>query len=153
MITRPDEGPDFEPDDPLTVILRPPADRLGPPPGRYETIRRTAGRRRLVRAAAGAAATCAAVALIVLPLHFAGNEAPDSPSGPMAPPPATSPSLTPPTSRVPDTGPPADQLPSPVPSAPPTETGAAPSAPETTPTVAPTTTTDISAPRDSPGAG
>ncbi|MDX2766367.1 hypothetical protein [Streptomyces europaeiscabiei] len=45
MITRPDEGPDFEPDDPLTVILRPPADRLGPPPGRYETIRRTAVRR------------------------------------------------------------------------------------------------------------
>ncbi|MDX3646477.1 hypothetical protein P1P70_45370, partial [Streptomyces sp. MB09-02B] len=68
MITRPDEGPDFEPDDPLTVLLRPPADRLGPPPGRYETIRRTAARRRLVRAAAGAAAACATVALIVLPL-------------------------------------------------------------------------------------
>ncbi|UXX95632.1 hypothetical protein N7U49_34055 [Streptomyces sp. AD2-2] len=27
-----DEGPDIDPDDPLTVILRPSSDYLGPPP-------------------------------------------------------------------------------------------------------------------------
>ncbi|MDX2784081.1 hypothetical protein PV379_43280, partial [Streptomyces caniscabiei] len=74
MITRPDDDPDFEPDDPLTVLLRPPTDRLGPPPGRYEAIRRGAARRRLVRAAAGAAAACAAVVLVALPLHLGRND-------------------------------------------------------------------------------
>ncbi|MFD1274321.1 hypothetical protein ACFQ51_29965 [Streptomyces kaempferi] len=55
MITRPDDGPDSEPDDPLAVILRPSSDYLGPPASRYEAIRRGAARRRLLRAAAGAA--------------------------------------------------------------------------------------------------
>ncbi|MGW1635182.1 hypothetical protein ACWCPU_38665, partial [Streptomyces anthocyanicus] len=36
-------------DDPLLVVLRPGADFLGPPPGRYEAIRRAASRRRLLR--------------------------------------------------------------------------------------------------------
>lgn len=31
MITHSDDGPDFGPDDPLAVIMRPPADYLGPP--------------------------------------------------------------------------------------------------------------------------
>ncbi|MYS52208.1 hypothetical protein GTW46_19415, partial [Streptomyces sp. SID6013] len=67
MTTRLEDGPDgpddrdepgFGPDgdDPLLVLLRPGADFLGPPPGRYEAIRRRASRRRLLRAAAGAAA-------------------------------------------------------------------------------------------------
>ncbi|MGH1551682.1 hypothetical protein ACRAWF_04370 [Streptomyces sp. L7] len=46
-----DEGrePDFALDDPLTVIPRPSsAEYLGPPPGRYESIRRGAHRRRLL---------------------------------------------------------------------------------------------------------
>ncbi|MDX3691978.1 hypothetical protein PV726_16840 [Streptomyces europaeiscabiei] len=147
MITRPDEGPDFEPDDPLTIILGPPADRLGPPPGRYETIRRTAARRRLVRAAAVAAATCAAVALIALPLHFARNDSPTFPSVPMAPRPATSPSPAPPASRTPDTPPPTEQPPRPVPSTPPTTSDAATIAPSATPPRA----AEPSAPRGSPG--
>ncbi|MFL9659491.1 hypothetical protein ACJ7VE_38020, partial [Streptomyces sp. PB17] len=64
-------GPGRDGDDPLLVVLRPGADFLGPPPGRYEAIRRAASRRRLLRAAAGAAATAAAAALIALPLHWA----------------------------------------------------------------------------------
>ena len=36
MITYSDDGPEFEPDDPLAVILRPGPDRLGPPPGREQ---------------------------------------------------------------------------------------------------------------------
>ncbi|MDW8806306.1 hypothetical protein P1P68_16315, partial [Streptomyces scabiei] len=90
MTTRPDEGPGSAPDDdPLTVVLRPPAVHLGPPPGQFETVRRAAARRRLVRAAAGAAAACAAVALAVLPVRLAGSDTPRSPSVPLAPPPAT----------------------------------------------------------------
>ncbi|MYR46134.1 hypothetical protein GTW67_29825, partial [Streptomyces sp. SID5910] len=57
------DGPESahdDPHDPLLVVLRPGPDYLGPPPGRYEAIRRSASRRRLLRAAAGAAATCAA---------------------------------------------------------------------------------------------
>ncbi|MEW2399249.1 hypothetical protein [Streptomyces sp. NPDC046862] len=107
MITRSDEGPDFEPDDPLAVILRPPSDHLGPPPGRYQTIRRTAARRRLLRAAAGVGVSCAVAAAVVLPLRLAAHEAPASPSVPLAPPPASSPPAEGPTpgqstSPVPD---------------------------------------------------
>ncbi|EHN77883.1 hypothetical protein SMCF_2586, partial [Streptomyces coelicoflavus ZG0656] len=62
MTTRLEEGPDGsddrnepgfarEGDDPLLVVLRPDAEFLGPPPGRYEAIRRAASRRRLLRAA------------------------------------------------------------------------------------------------------
>ncbi|MDX3323064.1 hypothetical protein PV415_39950, partial [Streptomyces sp. ME03-5684b] len=63
------DEPGSDRDDPLLVVLRPGADFLGPPPGRYEAIRRAASRRRLLRAAAGAAATAAAAALIALPLN------------------------------------------------------------------------------------
>lgn len=57
MTTHFDEG-DGEPgrdlDDPLTVILRPSStEYLGPPTGRYESIRRGANRRRLLRATLG----------------------------------------------------------------------------------------------------
>ncbi|MFC5201468.1 MULTISPECIES: hypothetical protein [Streptomyces] len=91
MITRPDDGPDSEPDDPLAVILRPSSDYLGPPAGRYEAIRRGAARRRLLRAAAGAGLTCAAAALVALPLRVTAPDAPVSPTVPLAPPPASSP--------------------------------------------------------------
>ncbi|MCX4577825.1 hypothetical protein OHB41_32505 [Streptomyces sp. NBC_01571] len=91
MITRPDDGPDFEPDDPLAVILRPSSDYLGPPAGRYAAIRRGAARRRLLRAAAGAGLTCAVAALVALPLRMAAPDTPVSPTVPLAPPPASSP--------------------------------------------------------------
>jgi hypothetical protein len=86
LTTRLDEGPESEPDDPLAVILRPPAGHLGPPPGRYEEIRRTAHRRRLLRTATGAALTCAVAALIALPLHLTASQPARSPVVPLAPP-------------------------------------------------------------------
>ncbi|MDQ0788179.1 hypothetical protein [Streptomyces sp. B3I8] len=85
-------GPADGSEDPLAVILRPltaHADLLGPPPGRYEEIRRTAARRRLLRAAIGAALTCAAAVLVAAPLHLGGTERPVSPTVPLAPPPVT----------------------------------------------------------------
>ncbi|MFE3253360.1 hypothetical protein [Streptomyces sp. NPDC059209] len=105
MTTRPDDGPEFEPDDPLAVMLRPTSDRLVPPPHRYEAIRRSAARRRLLRTAAAVGLSCAAAALVALPLHLATTSgAPASPTVPLAPPPATvSPSPTPTT--PPSTGP------------------------------------------------
>ncbi|MFF0596586.1 hypothetical protein [Streptomyces antibioticus] len=107
MITPADDfadGPDLDPDDPLTVVLRPPpAGRLAPPPGRYEEIRRGAARRRGLRAAAGAAATCVIAGLAVLvPLRLAADDTPGVPTAPLAPPPATRPSVSPPPSAVPD---------------------------------------------------
>ncbi|WP_345943403.1 hypothetical protein [Streptomyces sp. SID8352] len=72
-------------DDPLLVVLRPGPDHLGPPPGRYEAIRRTAARRRARRAAAGIAAACAAAAVIALPLRWAGTGEPARPVVPLAP--------------------------------------------------------------------
>ena len=101
MITHSDEGPDFDPDDPLTVLLRPPAEHLGAPPGRYEEIRRGASRRRLLRAAAGAALTCGVAALVVLPLHLTASDGPASPAVPLDPPPASSPSTLPPSTTAP----------------------------------------------------
>ncbi|MET9408211.1 hypothetical protein ABZX90_20970 [Streptomyces sp. NPDC002935] len=95
MITHSDDGPDFDADDPLAVIMRPPAEHLGPPPGRYEAIRRGAARRRLLRAAAGAGLACAVGALVALPLRAAAPEPPVSPVVPLAPPPASSPSAEP----------------------------------------------------------
>ncbi|MEW1775877.1 hypothetical protein [Streptomyces sp. NPDC086777] len=87
MTTRFDDEPEFDgPDDPLAVILRPPAAHLGPPPGRYEEIRRAAGRRRLVRAAAGAGVTCAVAACVALSLHLTPPAAPAAPQVPLAPP-------------------------------------------------------------------
>ncbi|MFJ2892572.1 hypothetical protein ACIO53_41745 [Streptomyces sp. NPDC087305] len=85
-----DEGPDIDPDDPLTVILRPSSDYLGPPPGRYETIRRGANRRRLLRATIGAGATCAVIVLAALPFRLAHHDTPTTPTVPLAPPPASS---------------------------------------------------------------
>ena len=84
-------GPEFAPDDPLAVILRPSSDYLGPPPGRYEEIRRAAGRRKVLRAVAGAGLTCAVAALAAVPLLLSRTDAPAPPAVPMAPPPATSP--------------------------------------------------------------
>lgn len=87
MTTRFDDEPDFDaPDDPLAVLLRPPAAHLGPPQGRYEEIRRAAGRRRLVRTAAGAGVTCAVAAFVALSLHLTAPAAPPSPRVPLAPP-------------------------------------------------------------------
>ncbi|MET9195989.1 hypothetical protein ABZX60_22185 [Streptomyces olivaceus] len=90
---------DAEADDPLLVVLRPGADFLGPPPGRYREIRRAASRRRLLRAAAGAAATAAAAALIALPLHWAAPAQPTRPTTPLAPAPSGS-ETRPPTSAT-----------------------------------------------------
>ncbi|WP_217234608.1 hypothetical protein [Streptomyces sp. AC555_RSS877] len=104
MITHSDEGPEFEPDDPLAVILRPASDYLGPPAGRYAAIRRRAARRRLVRAAAGVGVTCAVAALAALPFRLATHEGPATPSVPLAPPPASSPSVPPDPSATPVPG-------------------------------------------------
>ncbi|MFE5160916.1 hypothetical protein ACFRNT_20785 [Streptomyces sp. NPDC056697] len=84
-----DDGPELEPDDPLAVILRPTSDYLGPPPGRYEAIRRAAARRRLLRTAAGVGVSCAVAALIALPLRLTAHETPARPTVPLAPPPPT----------------------------------------------------------------
>nr|WSY51370.1 hypothetical protein OG999_15435 [Streptomyces sp. NBC_00886] len=91
------EGPDFDPEDPLTVILRPSSSEyLGPPPGRYETIRRGANRRRLLRSAAGAGVTCAVIVLAALPFRLAHHDSPTTPTVPLAPPPASSSPTAPP---------------------------------------------------------
>ncbi|MGW2720758.1 hypothetical protein [Streptomyces sp. NPDC001492] len=124
MITHSDEGPDFDPDDPLTVLLRPPAEYLGAPPGRYAEIRRGASRRRLLRAAAGAALTCGVAALVVLPLHFTASGGPAAPAVPLAPPPASSPSTLPPSKAAPAPV-------TPTPSASPSMVPSRPSAPRT----------------------
>ncbi|MGQ4429517.1 hypothetical protein [Streptomyces sp. SAS_260] len=92
-----DEGPDIDPDDPLTVILRPSSDYLGPPPGRYETIRRGAHRRRLLRATIGAGATCAVIVLAALPFRLAHHDTPTTPTVPLAPLPASSSPIPTPT--------------------------------------------------------
>ncbi|WP_069774034.1 hypothetical protein [Streptomyces sp. LUP30] len=85
-----DDSPDLDPDDPLTVILRPPAGHLGPPPGRYEEIRRGAVRRRTLRTAAGVGAACAVtVFAVLLPLRLTASDAPARPTTPLAPPPVT----------------------------------------------------------------
>ncbi|MCQ8834300.1 hypothetical protein NQU54_35920 [Streptomyces samsunensis] len=74
------------PEDPLAVILRPTSDHLGPPPGRYEAIRRAAARRKLLRTAAGVGVSCAVAALIALPLRMTAPETPARPTVPLAPP-------------------------------------------------------------------
>ncbi|MFD9002300.1 hypothetical protein ACFV0T_15205 [Streptomyces sp. NPDC059582] len=99
MITASDDGPDLDPDDPLAVILRPTTEHLGPPPGRYEEIRRSATRRRLLRVAAGAGLTGAVAVLVALPFQLTTSETPVSPTVPLAPPPASSPSVVPSPTR------------------------------------------------------
>ncbi|MET8897484.1 hypothetical protein [Streptomyces albogriseolus] len=118
MITHADEGPEFEPDDPLAELLRPTSDHLGPPPGRFETIRRRAARRRLVRTTVGAGLTCAVALLVALPLQKATtSDRPVTPTVPLAPPPLTG-SPTPPPTTGPTVSPepaetPVDTRPSP----------------------------------------
>jgi hypothetical protein len=101
LTTSLDDGPEYEPDDPLAVILRPTADHLSAPPGRYEAIRRTAARRRILRTAAGVGLACAAAALVALPLNLATRETRETPAPPTAPlvPPATSGRTAPPAPK------------------------------------------------------
>ncbi|KKD04283.1 hypothetical protein [Streptomyces sp. WM6386] len=137
MITRPDDDPDLDPDDPLTILLRPPADHLGPPLGRYEAIRRGATRRKLLRAAAGTAVVCGLAAAVLLPLRLSTSEAPASPTVPLAPPPASSSPTAPPS-----TLPPSDGQPSAVPSSPATSVPVNPGTPSASPSAAPTATAE-----------
>lgn len=139
MTTHPDDGPEPEHGDPLAILLRPTSDRLVPPPDRYETIRRSAARRRLLRTAAGVGLSCAAAALVALPLHLATTSgAPVSPVVPLAPPSTSGPSPTP-------SAPPSPTAVSPSPSgaveqpgSPPARTGPAPSdVPSRLPTTTP----------------
>lgn len=90
-------------DDVLAVLLRPTGDFFPAPPGRYAAIRRGAARRRLLRAAAGAAVTCAVAVLVALPLrHAAAGRGPAQP-------------LVPPAAPASRTAPPARQDPTPYP--------------------------------------
>jgi hypothetical protein len=150
LITHSDEGPDFEPDDPLAVILRPSSDHLAPPPGRYQAIRRAAARRRLLRGAAGVGVSCAVAALVALPLRLATHEAPTSPSVPLAPPSASSPSADPTPSVSPGS-----ISPSPSERAQGPRSGTTPSsaAPTRTPAAAPTPSIEPSAVRTTVGGG
>ncbi|MET9832170.1 hypothetical protein ABZ078_23370 [Streptomyces sp. NPDC006385] len=131
MTTRFDdeEGLESAADDPLAVILRPPsAEHLAAPPGRYEAIRRTASRRRLLRTAAGLGATCAVAALVAVPLYFARPDGSPSPAPPLAP----GPTIT----RTP----PSEPSPAPTPSEPsraPTPSASSTAAGPATPTVPP----------------
>ncbi|MEV6010807.1 hypothetical protein AB0M29_28820 [Streptomyces sp. NPDC051976] len=90
MIAHPDNDPGFDPDDPLTVLLRPTPEYASAPDGRYSTLRRRAARRRLLRTAAGIGVSCAVAAIIALPVHLKSAQAPASPTVPLAPPPASS---------------------------------------------------------------
>ncbi|MFJ1812218.1 MULTISPECIES: hypothetical protein [unclassified Streptomyces] len=113
-----DDGPDLDPDDPLAVILRPASGHLGPPPGRYEEIRRGAVRRRLLRTAAGAGAACGIAALaVLLPLRLTASDGPARPTVPLAPPSVSGPSTVPPSlpSPVPATDNPTEGAATPLP--------------------------------------
>ncbi|OQR59802.1 hypothetical protein B6E66_33285 [Streptomyces maremycinicus] len=102
-----DDGPELDPDDPLTVLLGPAPGHLGPPPGRYEEIRRGAVRRRLLRTVATVGATCGIAALaVLLPLHLTGADAPARPTVPLAPPSVNGPStVSPPVPPTPSPAP------------------------------------------------
>jgi hypothetical protein len=137
-----DDGPDLDPDDPLTVILRPAPGHLGPPPGRYEEIRRGAARRRVLRAAAGVGATCAVAALaVLLPLRLTASDAPARPAVPLAPPPvrSSSPAPSPSTPSQSMASPPTPS-PSTVPGAERPTEGAATPAQDPRPSIAPVVT-------------
>lgn len=94
MITHSDDGPEFEPDDPLADVLVPISGYLGPPSGRYEAIRRGAARRWVLRTAAAAGMVCAVAAVVALPLRMTG---PGTPASPAVPPAAGGPSAATPT--------------------------------------------------------
>ncbi|MBV1938409.1 hypothetical protein [Streptomyces sp. BV286] len=145
MITHSDDGPEFDPDDPLAVIMRPTTDYLGPPAGRFEEIRRGAVRRRMLRVAAGAGLLCAVTALVALPLRFAGPDTPVSPQVPLAPAPTSSPSDEPslPSTPGPAKSPADDTTGTPSPG-----TTAVP--PETAPSRQPPTPSATSAPTTAP---
>ncbi|MEU9992470.1 hypothetical protein AB0E10_37840 [Streptomyces sp. NPDC048045] len=140
MITYSDDGPDFEPDDPLAVIMRPPSEHLAPPPGRFEEIRRGAARRRILRAVAGAGATCTVAALLALPLLRTAHHEPASPAVPLAPPPASSPTTPPapaesaPVSVTPRPSARPSRSTAPVPTRPPAATASPSAVPSTAPT-------------------
>jgi hypothetical protein len=128
LTTHFDEG-DGEPgrdlDDPLTVILRPSStEYLGPPTGRYESIRRGANRRRLLRATLGAGATCAVIVLAALPFRLSHHDSPTTPTVPLAPPPASSSA----------------------PTASPSQAPSATKAPSSTPTASPSSPADVRTP-------
>ncbi|MEU3507572.1 hypothetical protein ABZ733_06540 [Streptomyces longwoodensis] len=135
-----DDDLGFGPDDPLAVILRPGSGHLGPPPGRYEAIRRAAARRRLVRTAAGAGLTCAVAALTAFLLAPGASEAPTRPTVPLAPPPPASsaPAVPAPSASRPPTTPPS-RSPSPSPSSEPSRTPGARTGPSAAPRTAPST--------------
>ncbi|MFF9018542.1 hypothetical protein ACF09C_36975 [Streptomyces sp. NPDC014870] len=102
MITRSDDSPGLDPDDPVAVLLRPTSDHLLPPPGRFEEIRRGAARRRRLRAAATGLGVSFAAALIVLPLHLTTSpETTTPPTIPLAPPPTSGPVVTPAPEKTP----------------------------------------------------
>ncbi|MFC8096788.1 hypothetical protein [Streptomyces sp. NPDC057301] len=105
MTTRLDDDPGdgrSHPDDPLAVLLRSSSpDYLGAPAGQFETVRRKAARRRLLRTAAGAGVCCAVAALVALPLRLAAPDAPATPTVPMAPPATSTVPPTPAPSRAP----------------------------------------------------
>ncbi|MFD4574005.1 hypothetical protein ACFWNK_24230 [Streptomyces sp. NPDC058417] len=143
--------PPHDDPDPLTVLLRPPAGHLAPPPGRYEAVRRGAARRRLVRTALGAGAACAVAVLVALPLRGGSPAEPVAPTAPMAPPPVTGPPSVPdpattpaPRSPRPSASDPADRRagtplpgPGPVRSIPPSEARSSPAAQRRAPTPVP----------------
>ncbi|MET9964529.1 hypothetical protein ABZZ80_01020 [Streptomyces sp. NPDC006356] len=142
MTTRFDDeadDPELAPDDPLAVILAPPSDYLAPPPGSYDTIRRRANRRRLVRTAIGAGATCAVALLVALPLHLATPDGSRTPAPPLAPP-----RMTDRTTPSPSPSPPS-------PSETPSPSASRPRTASPTPTVPPRATT--SEPTESSGTG
>ncbi|MFF8927201.1 hypothetical protein ACF1AO_08040 [Streptomyces longwoodensis] len=135
-----DDDLGFGPDDELAVILRPVSDHLGPPPGRYEAVRRAASRRRLVRTAAGAGLTCAVAALTAFLLAPGASEAPARPTVPLAPPPPASsaPATPAPSASRPPSTPPS-RSPSPSPSSEPSRTPGARTGPSAMPRTAPST--------------
>ncbi|MFF8194579.1 hypothetical protein ACF05L_27790 [Streptomyces bobili] len=155
MITHADDagdGTDRAPDDPLTVILRPPSGHLAPPPGHFEAVRRGAVRRRLLRTAVGVGVTCAVATLAVLPLRLGGSEAPTVPTVPMAPPPASSPSAvpTPSASAVPSATDPTEGNRTPEPGTDTDMPAPRPGSTETRPTAAPEPSAEANAPSIAP---
>jgi hypothetical protein len=96
----PDEGREGL-DDGLAALLHPDPVLLAPPDGSFERIRRTAARRRTVRAAVGGGLTLALAAAVAWPVYLAAVPRPPVPVRPAAPPAASTPSPTAPRSARP----------------------------------------------------